>query len=120
MKTIVLKIGAAIMLVLMISISYVPEASANFKQYCGNQEFLDINGGNNPKVKPHIHCGKDYLSYKKTSNNHINVCENNNCYAQRADRSCQEANAVKPNNPISPAISSLCTDERLQCPYCNK
>ena len=55
----------------------VPSTSfASYKtDYCNSQEYL----GNEGKKTPHLHCGKDFLTYKKTADNHSNLNQFGNC-----------------------------------------
>jgi len=39
------------------------------KVYCDNQEYVGNPGGK----KPHLHCGKDFLSLKRSSGKHNNL-----------------------------------------------
>ena len=38
------------------------------KQYCGGQEYIPSGS-----KYPHLHCGKDFYTYSKTSSNHANM-----------------------------------------------
>ena len=55
--------------------------STNFKKiYCSNEEFL----GNSANKRPHLHCGTNFLSYKKANGDHSNISEMGNCLRTNA------------------------------------
>lgn len=48
----------------------------NFKKtFCDNQEFL----GNAAAKRPHLHCGSNFISYKKPNGDHSNITEMGDC-----------------------------------------
>ncbi|ETO93939.1 Uncharacterised protein [Legionella longbeachae] len=48
----------------------------NFKKtFCNNQEFL----GNSGAKRPHLHCGVDFMSYKKANGDHLNLTQVGSC-----------------------------------------
>lgn len=48
----------------------------NFKKtFCNNQDFL----GNAASKRPHLHCGTDFISYKKANGDHSNITDAGNC-----------------------------------------
>ncbi|WP_412754889.1 hypothetical protein [Legionella donaldsonii] len=67
------KFVAACLIMLVPVISF---ASINYKNtYCGNEKYLG-----NPKTKrPHLHCGKGFMSYKKASGDHTVITGLGDC-----------------------------------------
>ena len=48
----------------------------NYKKiYCGNTEFI----GNAANKRPHLHCGTNFLSYKKSNGDHTNLTDVGTC-----------------------------------------
>ena len=59
-------------LVLCIVSLLLPTAAlaGNYKKaYCGNKEYL----GNPGKKYPHLHCGKDFLTFSESAKKHLNL-----------------------------------------------
>ena len=60
-------------------ISFAGEAEfkkLNFKKtFCANQDFL----GNSAAKRPHLHCGSDYIAYKKANGDHSNITQMGDC-----------------------------------------
>ena len=53
----------------------------NFKKtFCANEEFV----GNQANKRPHLHCGNNFLSYKKANGDHSNISEMGNCLRTNA------------------------------------
>ncbi|WP_242602482.1 hypothetical protein [Legionella rowbothamii] len=51
-------------------------SKANFKRtFCNNQEYL----GNGGAKRPHLHCGANFISYKKANGDHSNITEMGDC-----------------------------------------
>jgi hypothetical protein len=63
MKT--LTAAALSLFVLIPSVSYADLKST----YCGGKEYL----GNPGNKYPHLHCGKDFITYSKKSDNHAEI-----------------------------------------------
>lgn len=48
----------------------------NFKRaFCNNQDFL----GNGAAKRPHLHCGANFISYKKANGDHSNITDIGDC-----------------------------------------
>lgn len=48
----------------------------NYKRdFCNNQEYL----GNPGSKRPHLHCGSNFMSYKKANGDHSNITDYGNC-----------------------------------------
>lgn len=48
----------------------------NFKKmFCDNQDFL----GNPAAKRPHLHCGANFIAYKKANGDHSNITEMGEC-----------------------------------------
>ncbi len=48
----------------------------NFKRtFCNNQDFL----GNAASKRPHLHCGANFISYKKANGDHSNITDMGDC-----------------------------------------
>jgi len=50
----------------------VAEAKSAKSTYCGNQDYYTNSGDNEGGTYPHLHCGKDWITYSKNSNQHYN------------------------------------------------
>lgn len=68
------KISLAACLILLVpAVSF---ANVNFKKtYCNNEEYL----GNPETKRPHLHCGKDFMSYKKANGEHAVISGIGDC-----------------------------------------
>lgn len=48
----------------------------NFKKtFCNNEDFL----GNGGAKRPHLHCGTNFISYKKANGDHSNITDMGDC-----------------------------------------
>ncbi|ARG96914.1 hypothetical protein [Legionella micdadei] len=45
------------------------------KEFCGNMEYL----GNASSKRPHLHCGKSFMAYKKANGDHTNITDIGDC-----------------------------------------
>ncbi|WP_019216569.1 hypothetical protein [Legionella tunisiensis] len=68
------KISLAACLIMLVPV--VSFANINFKKtYCGNEEYL----GNPAAKRPHLHCGKSFMSYKKANGEHAIISGVGDC-----------------------------------------
>jgi hypothetical protein len=115
------KIMGFTFLIVIALLMITPAAGAfNYKEYCGNNTFLDYKGGNDGGTYPHLHCEKRSLTYSPSSNSkkHKNIIKGDNFNENAADSACIDA-ANKNATNLETAIRQACNAFEKGCQSCN-
>lgn len=92
-------------------------AQANLKKdYCSNQTYYTDSGADDGNTYPHLHCGKNFLTYSSGSN-HYNFVVGDQLKTGTAGSACYKAADQSANN-LKAKIADVCSDEGETCSGC--
>jgi len=84
------KLSVAIMGLCLIASS--PAFATNWKkEYCGNQDYIPAG-----HKYPHLHCGKDFYTYSKSSSNHTNMVNGDQVFCGKVATTLENIIALPP------------------------
>ncbi|NGZ08543.1 MAG: hypothetical protein CV088_04030 [Nitrospira sp. LK70] len=88
---------AVLLNLLLVGVAY---AGVNFKsQYCNGQDYV----GNDGNKYPHLHCGKDFLVFSESKNNHKYLGKGDDIYCERTRAALDKIRPLVQNNAIEEA-----------------
>jgi hypothetical protein len=96
----------------------VAEAKSAKSTYCDNQEFYTNSGADAGGAYPHLHCGKNWITYSKNSNQHYNFYVGDNIVKGKANNACTQADDQDADN-LKAKIKEMCDDDGVTCSDCD-
>lgn len=89
-------------------------------EYCNNQEYYTDTGANAGGTYPHLHCGKNWITYSKgkSTNQHYNFYDGNGVNKGTANSACSQADSQGSPN-LKAKINTICNDYNVTCNECN-
>lgn len=108
---------ACIAILFLLNVLLVVDAYAgvNFKKdYCNGQDYV----GNAGNKYPHLHCGKDFLVFSESKNDHKYLGQGEDVYCERTRAALDKIRPLVANN----AIDQAALDDTLSFArdYCKK
>ena len=103
---------ASTALLLLVAIS--ASAGSFKKDYCENQEYFNKSGKDVGSKYPHLHCGKDFVTYSKSKKNHINFLKGSTFNVGQANNICSQQGG----NKIEAVVKKICNDYDKVCDAC--
>jgi hypothetical protein len=88
----------------------VAEAKSAKSTYCDNQDYYTNSGDNAGDAYPHLHCGKDWITYSKNSNQHYNFYVGDSILDGKANSACTQADAQDADK-LKAKIKKMCDDD---------
>ena len=114
MKHLMIAFGALMVMALG---SQTAQAASLKKDYCSNQEFYTNTGADDGSRYPHLHCGKNFLTYSASSSKHYNFVVGDSLKTGTAGSACYKA-VEQSASTLKGIIAKVCKDEDKTCTGC--
>jgi len=96
----------------------VAEAKSAKSTYCSNQDYYTNTGADDGSTYPHLHCGKNWITYSKNSGQHYNFYVGDSIVKAKANNACTQADSQTASN-LKAKIKEMCDDDGVTCGDCD-